>query len=211
MLIQRIPGVYNYCDRWCERCRFQQSCDVYPDVRCLEAGIPVEHEVPERDWHDPLEIPPVTPEDMAQCTAERRRRDELTDQHPIGRRVSLYSRRVREWNQLQNPDRSTDPVVSLARESIHWLSPTVSVKVHRAVHELVGRHTDADWVDRTLDPRGVQSDGNGTAKLVRLLLRELLDAWRVVATDPHERGELDRDLSQAFPFAMEFIRPGFDD
>src|SRR5258706_8545567 len=21
-----IPGVYNYCDRWCERCRFQSRC-----------------------------------------------------------------------------------------------------------------------------------------------------------------------------------------
>src|ERR1051325_2005352 len=21
-----IPGVYNYCDRWCERCRFNNRC-----------------------------------------------------------------------------------------------------------------------------------------------------------------------------------------
>ena len=21
-----VPGIYNYCDRWCERCRFQSRC-----------------------------------------------------------------------------------------------------------------------------------------------------------------------------------------
>ena len=23
-----IPGIYNYCDRWCERCRFTHNCSV---------------------------------------------------------------------------------------------------------------------------------------------------------------------------------------
>ena len=24
-----ISGIYNYCDRWCERCRFTAYCRVY--------------------------------------------------------------------------------------------------------------------------------------------------------------------------------------
>jgi hypothetical protein len=24
-----IPGIYNYCDRWCERCRFRNKCSLY--------------------------------------------------------------------------------------------------------------------------------------------------------------------------------------
>lgn len=24
-----VPGIYNYCDRWCERCRFTSKCSVY--------------------------------------------------------------------------------------------------------------------------------------------------------------------------------------
>ncbi len=26
---KHIPGIYNYCDRWCERCAFTSSCAVY--------------------------------------------------------------------------------------------------------------------------------------------------------------------------------------
>ena len=26
-----IPGIYNYCDRWCERCTFTSCCAVYED------------------------------------------------------------------------------------------------------------------------------------------------------------------------------------
>ena len=31
-----IDGVYNYCDRWCERCRFQSRCRLYRDMRRME-------------------------------------------------------------------------------------------------------------------------------------------------------------------------------
>ena len=24
-----IPGIYNYCDYWCERCAFTQRCGTY--------------------------------------------------------------------------------------------------------------------------------------------------------------------------------------
>lgn len=186
---------------------------------------PVDPEVPARDWHDALDVPPMTPEDVAEYTADQQRRDALTEQHSIVQNASLYSRRVRDWCLLQYPSRpAADPVVSLAWDSIHTLSLTVSVKACRAAHELVDRDMgrEEDWRDRTLDPRGVQSDGNGTAKLLRLILRELLDAWRVVAADPDERGgnpaammsllqAVDHDLASAFPYAMEFVRPGFDE
>ncbi len=29
MADQKIPGIYNYCDRWCERCTFTARCSVY--------------------------------------------------------------------------------------------------------------------------------------------------------------------------------------
>src|SRR4029450_3375593 len=31
-----IAGIYNYCDRWCERCRFQSRCRLYRDMRRME-------------------------------------------------------------------------------------------------------------------------------------------------------------------------------
>lgn len=223
MLIHRIPGVFNYCDSWCDRCRLQRSCEVYYELRIMEAGGTVERELPEREWPEAFEIPPLTPEEIAEYAADQRRRDALTARHPIARNASLYSRQIRDWRLLQHPShRGTDPVLNLAWDSIDALSLTVSVKAHRAVHAIIDRDDGDEWVDRTLDPRGVQSDGNGTAKLLRLILRELIDAWRVVAADPDERGvnpaamiallqQIDADLTVAFPYAMEFVRPGFDE
>lgn len=34
-----IPGVYRYCDSWCERCRFQQRCRVFRDHQRIEAAL----------------------------------------------------------------------------------------------------------------------------------------------------------------------------
>src|SRR5688500_4274409 len=31
MADKNIPGIYNYCDRWCERCYFTERCAVYED------------------------------------------------------------------------------------------------------------------------------------------------------------------------------------
>ncbi len=215
MLIQRIPGVFNYCDSWCERCRLQHACEVYHDVRCMEAGLTIERDPPVHEWHDEIDLAPLTPDDLAHHAAELEKRDALTDKHPIARKAQLYYRHVRDWTLAQHPSRRpADPVVHLAWDSIHTLSLTVEVKARRAVHELIDPPDD--------DPRGVQSDGNGTTKLLRLILRELLDAWRVVAADPDERGvnpaammallqDLDSELATAFPYAMEFVRPGFDE
>ncbi len=32
-----IPGIYNYCDRWCERCPFQHRCRVFAEESRLSA------------------------------------------------------------------------------------------------------------------------------------------------------------------------------
>ena len=40
---KKIPGIYNYCDRWCERCRFTSRCFTYaPDDDADESEEPVD-------------------------------------------------------------------------------------------------------------------------------------------------------------------------
>jgi len=223
MLIHRIPGVFNYCDSWCDRCRMQQACEVYHEVRGMEDGLTIDHDQPTQAWHASFDVPTPTPEDLAQYAAEQQQRDALTDQHPLAQIAATYYHEIRDWRFLRNPScPPADPVVGLAWQSIDALSLTVEVKARRAVHALIDRDNDEEWCDDTLDPRRVQTDGNGTAKLLRLILRELLDAWRVVAADPDETGgnpaammkllqDLDHALAAAFPYAMEFVRPGFDE
>jgi hypothetical protein len=33
-----IPGIYNYCDRWCERCRFTSRCLIEIDRSIKDQG-----------------------------------------------------------------------------------------------------------------------------------------------------------------------------
>src|SRR5207249_9726634 len=44
-----ISGVYNYCDRWCEQCRFNDRCRVYDQERAMKER----HEILGDDPDDP--------------------------------------------------------------------------------------------------------------------------------------------------------------
>ena len=67
------------------------------------------------------------------------------------------------------------------------------------------------------------SDGNGCAKLVRLMVAESRDGWRLLGGLPSVAADgvpaamaarleaLDQQLDRAFPKAMAFVRPGLDE
>ena len=90
------------------------------------------------------------------------------------------------------------------------------MKVRRALGGLLYPLFDNDE-----DP--VQTDANGTAKLVRLMIAESREAWNVLlqscgGIQPGRlAGMIDRltmldaGLARRFPRAMEFVRPGFDE
>ena len=222
---QAIPGVYNYCDRWCERCPKQSQCEVYADVNGLPCPPHPEPLSEPPDWLvealDELNREP-TPEELAEARLHDAKRQTLTGAHPASRLARRYTKTVFDFIRVQGHDPFHDPVICLAWDSVRALSALISVKTNRAIHEIIDRQLGDDWVDLTLDPRGVQSDGNGTAKLTRLIIRESREAWLTVgrferrwsrqATDMAALlEELDRELTIAFPYAMEFVRPGFDE
>ena len=40
-----ISGIYNYCDRWCERCPLTSRCLVYATEQEEEVGSPESHDI----------------------------------------------------------------------------------------------------------------------------------------------------------------------
>jgi hypothetical protein len=52
-----IPGIYNYCDRWCERCAFTHRCRVYATQKEFEAEAGAPESQPEHNqaYWDQLE------------------------------------------------------------------------------------------------------------------------------------------------------------
>jgi len=216
-----IPGIFNYCDRWCSRCFQRSVCGLYADMHgiCDRTSLD-SRELP--DWLSDALTAPVTEDEEAAVTAFMDRRKELTEQHPACRLAREYAAAVWRLALSLRDDAMADPVASMAWDSVRTLSFTIRAKTTRAIHQVVDQQLEKDRDDRTLDPRGVQTDGNGSAKISRLMIRESREGWITLARTAtplanwaadmiRSLDNLDAELVTAFPWAMEFRRPGFDD
>jgi len=111
-----ISGIYNYCDRWCERCEFTSRCLNYamgeeedrenPESRDIEnkafwdrlhsifqGTIEMIHEDAEERGID-LEM---SPEEMEAFEEEERRRDTRARNHPAAKAAHQYGKMVDKW------------------------------------------------------------------------------------------------------------------
>lgn len=203
-----IEGVYNYCDRWCERCRFQERCLLRCDERHREALIaggvdPAEafrrvdaahHQAREAFWealpeHEKQERKEIleaanrslTPEEEREIERAIQRRDEATESHPLCISSGEYSELARHILDVIRPraEARNDEVVLAALETISWFSFMVHVKTARAIGGLVDRDVE------DAHHEWLQSDANGTAKLTRLIIAESIEAWRVLTAAGH--------------------------
>jgi len=229
----RISGVHNYCDGWCERCPFTTRCSVHAITVAIgmcggdsRAGMALAVSLP----------PPVTAE-------EERRRAALIDAmnacNPTDAEVGEFAReeearseRIEEtaavtasmqasllmdtWFDTHDaPERAASGPAGDALQVARWDRHLIPVKVQRALHGLDEYlRGETTWDDP------VQNDWNGTAKLALLCLRRSIEAWDTLAEalgDPDARAVADQlralraEMERTFPNAFRFIRPGFDE
>lgn len=264
-----IQGIFNYCDRWCEKCRFVRQCRVgIVDVDDISedntevAGERVEgHEDRLRKAMDMGEVQGDQPGeemdaleedvpglgsdagteelDEAEMAAYEREQEEIRQRmnaHPLTVMGETYMDMVQEWMEeheaaleakglrLNAPPAqralALSPellVLNEAFEEVLWFCTMLPVKTQRAIR---GKAEDRTFMEEIgLDP--LQSDANGTAKLVLHIVDRCQAAWTTIAElmpaeadgiDPFQ--ELLRRHGAAmraeFPDAEKFIRPGFD-
>jgi len=108
-----IPGIYNYCDRWCERCAFTTRCRTFS----------MEQEANRREGGPPRDIAAFwkrfeaslkqtkkmvldlakergitfDPAEMEEIGREEERRSIAAEKHPIGRAGMNYIKMVDRW------------------------------------------------------------------------------------------------------------------
>jgi hypothetical protein len=249
-----IPGVYNYCDHWCERCRFQTRCRLYRDLQRFQAAPDageaalraVAEEDDEPEDEEETTVSPreraeflaliqeankePSPEEAARIRAACERYRELKSSHPLTLQAREYADIASNVTTVIRPvlDSRADPLALAAIETIDRFDHYIAVKTWRATAGLVGERFTLDDDDEDDDefsnkPSNLQADCNGCAKLVRLMIAESREAWQVlmhvqtIAADGvpgamvRRLSELDARVAAAFPRAMEFMRPGFDD
>lgn len=108
-----IPGVYNYCDRWCERCTLTARCANFA-LGEEYFSTPEERDIHnERFWHKLHEVFQVTLEmvmedaekfgidltalDLEADAEEEKQLDEAAHNHMCVRSAKKYSKMVEEW------------------------------------------------------------------------------------------------------------------
>ena len=218
-----IPAIYNYCDRRCARCRFNERCFAFNEEaresrgdedivdvasRSLNRSVRLLRAYAEREGLD-LEADPGGIEgEPARAEVE---------QDPL---VGAAHEYAIESGQLLNAlatqlDAGGAVDVRDAVDSLQWLSTMIGPKIHRAF----ACQRDATWPA----DHPTQNDSHGSAKIARLMIADSLAAWRVVneigraALDSPTRSlaarleRIDHDLATRIPRAMEFVRPGFDE
>jgi hypothetical protein len=233
-----IPHISSYCDGRCERCAFTERCWSYA-LRQHEAGAP-ELDTPLEDETDAnggndrtarvqswAERHDIDLNDVTMSASETRAYEQLQERihnDPLGKRAREYGNDIhRVMESLVPAERgggfgraAPGSELSNAVEDIWSLAFTIGVKTHRAISSL--EHNKEE--DFEMD--SVQTDANGSAKVARVAIAQSLAAWKIVEPagliDPglakYLRGNLERiesELSERFPLAMGFVRPGFDE
>lgn len=216
-----IVGIFNYCDRWCERCPLTNRCRVFASFAELDF----------EQGNGPLTEPWIIRERrrMEAQMIELHAEAEELGEAALPKRGERVGQLPADLEAAAGPDPevvvngpdlqkklgrlalSADPGVRLAIQTIRYFSLFVPMKMMRAFSQVARS-----------GPGGQQSDANGSAKAALLGLERMETAWRTLIETHHlsasaaapflgEIARLQRNLDRALPDARNFVRPGFDE
>ncbi len=226
-----IPGIYNWCDRWCERCAFTQRCtnfQMQPDTdldinseefwdemsMIFSATMDLLKEMADERGIDLDEMEPTEEEQQRE-----KEKDDLATLNDCALLARNYDRQVRTWfEQLAEKDpallelREPDDKTKDCLEVIQWYQHFIFIKLQRAFH------AREDEIDFEIEPQ----DSNGTAKVTLIAMDRSIGSWGVILQQfPEDEDmivqllatlqKLRRLTEENFPDARAFVRPGLDE
>lgn len=245
----KIPLIHIYCDNWCERCPFSDRCEMFAREQAWrdskdsvtdndvfefveknlsealekmmayieEKGIDLAAETDEEeDQTGATPSPnPELLEELIQISGVAKKYGSLSLKWIIDKNTMFEGYRDMLL-QRQELGLAVDEyeVAELANavEEIQWYSHFVGAKVHRIADQLQEPFYNDD----------IQSDANGSAKVVLIAIGRSIKSWEIMMRDfPEKMDEIITFLSslqrlqaviqRLFPNAEAFHRPGFDD
>ena len=227
-----ISGIYNYCDRWCERCPLTSRCLVYATEQ-EDNDSPENHDLRnEAFWQKLSAVLQETREMIGEWASDTgvdlngpsdddtrpQRKRQLVDNHPLTKAGKKYANAASDWFRDfdQTLDGDNSERLEDAREVIQWYQYQIAVKTMRA---LSGRREELE-----ADPEIAEfpNDSDGSAKVALIGIDRSIAAWRLMQLSlPEHLGSivplilqlecLRNRLETAFPGARDFVRPGFDE
>jgi len=232
-----IAGIYNYCDRWCERCPQTSRCLNF-SISEEEFSDPEERDIRnEAFWNKLSGILGETLELLRESAKKWgieletlgsiddieniKAKDEATENHLLCRAAKRYSELVEDW--FRGEETLFFEIAVAAREGIsleeaieviRWYQYFICAKVMRAVRGNI--EEDEERFDE------FASDSDGSAKIALIAIDRSIAAWAVIQ---HYITDCDKEVidviafldglrqavDETFPNARSFIRPGFDE
>ena len=232
-----ISGIYNYCDRWCERCPQTSRCLNFsiseeefsdPEARDIRneafwkklsgtfgEALELLRESA-REWGIELETL-----DSKDDVESMKAKDATVKNHLLCRATKRYSGWVEDW--FKERETLFFEMAAAAREGvsleeaievIQWYQYFVYAKVMRAVRGKV--EEEEEECDE------FPSDSDGSAKIALIAIDRSIAAWAVIQhyiTDGDKEvidliaflDGLRQAMEETFPNARSFVRPGFDE
>lgn len=201
-----IPGIYNYCDRWCERCEFTSRClnhSIEEEQSCQLEEI---DEANERFWNsikDSFELAFSLIEDLAKEegvdleSIEICENDEIDNKvHLLTHRAMNYANLVDEWfknnqniieNNLLKPKQHTAKYLS-KRAHLKSIYPHTTEISLKEVVEVIRYYQYAITIklSRAIKSRdneakirldNIAKDSDGSAKIALIEIDRSINAW----------------------------------
>lgn len=207
-----ISGIYNYCDRWCERCPLSSRCLLYASEQEDEDNSPESRDIQnEAFWRKLSSIFQETREmvmewarengvDLTQVGDEefeqRKQRRRHADNHPLAKAGKKYANAASDWfrefdqvaevSDLASTEDDVESAERLvdAREIIHWYQYQIAVKTIRALSSKI---EEERFDDPEMDEFPCDSDGS--AKVALLGIDRSIAAWRMMQLSVPERAD----------------------
>jgi len=225
---QMIHGIFNWCDRWCERCSQTAHCTLYKTSTHLPSDSPEEFfkslsmvfeatidMLKEYSEKSGIDFESLKESDF-DCEYDRKK---YLVRNDAG--ISLakqYGKQVAHWfDSLKRKDtfsmeiRLQDAMFTDCLEVIQWYQYLLEVKLARALM------SQKDEEEEHSNPY----DSIGNAKLLLVSIERNIGAWGYLYQKFKENEDeildilvclqrLHKKIEQTFPEAQTFIRPGLD-
>lgn len=195
-----IPGIYDYCDRWCERCPFKLRCSIYDpdDINPIKDGSFFNKVEEILDQTIDLVKTAILDQNTVALDNEteeaansiKRSYPKPFNKHFLTDLSEKYFELSESWleihlellldkeEDLRNKEQLGIDVlkereqITDAMEVIQWYLLFISSKLYRALGGL--RNESA------VDNSGYQSDANGSAKVALLAVEKSLSSWELL-------------------------------
>ncbi len=226
-----IPSIHNYCDRWCEKCTHTIHCSVFKIEQELNLSNEELDVKNQQFWTLLTELFQATVELMQEKMKELEidPNIEISADDFITKSISSemvvisrnYALEIAKWldqqrkvileryNTLQSINNECAQLFADTIEVIQHYFMLIATKTYRAslVYDDINDETD---------------DARGSAKVTIIVIDRSIVAWSVMLTYLPAMeddilhflktlSQVKRMLLVAFPSAMEFVRPGFDE